>query len=168
MYRNDNLVASTLNNMGLHWGWDKHFAEKWSQQSFLCTPGHEIAWLYYSSCLFFRIIWRTCDVTSCRISSKGSSAFQNLTTCPSGPTRNFQKFHLGVFSTESVYWSDISQSVSEYEDIGCHKQAYLLCSRLIFFIDKFNKSHPMIVWKLAHRRSDKIANCCFPITCLSS
>ncbi|XP_029296167.1 cell division cycle protein 20 homolog B-like [Cottoperca gobio] len=54
-----------------------------------------------SSTRFFRMIPRTNAVASCRTLSTDSSARQNRTTFPSGFTRNFQKFHLGIFCTES-------------------------------------------------------------------
>lgn len=57
--------------------------------------------MHHSSARFFRMICRTSDMASCRMLSMGSSVFQNRTTLPSGSTRNFQKFHLGTFCTES-------------------------------------------------------------------
>lgn len=57
--------------------------------------------LHHSSTRFFRMISRTSAVTSRRTLSMGSSVRQNRTTFPSGFTRNFQKFHLGIFCTES-------------------------------------------------------------------
>lgn len=57
--------------------------------------------LHHSSTRFLRMISRTKAVTSCRMLSLGSSARQNRTTFPSGFTRNFQKFHFGIFCTES-------------------------------------------------------------------
>lgn len=57
--------------------------------------------LHHSSTRFFRMISRTSAVTSFRMLSMGSSVRQNRTTFPSGFTRNFQKFHFGIFCTES-------------------------------------------------------------------
>lgn len=57
--------------------------------------------LYHSSTRFFRMISRTSDVTACLTLSMGSSVLQKRTTFPSGFTRNFQKFHFGIFWTES-------------------------------------------------------------------
>lgn len=56
---------------------------------------------HHSSTRFFRMISRTSAVASSRILSMGSSVRQKRTTLPSGFTRNFQKFHLGIFCTES-------------------------------------------------------------------
>lgn len=56
---------------------------------------------HHSSTRFFRMISRTSAVTSSRMLSMGSSVRQKRTTLPSGFTRNFQKFHLGIFCTES-------------------------------------------------------------------
>lgn len=57
--------------------------------------------LHHSSTRFFRMISRTSAVTSCRMLSMVSSVRQNRTTFPSGFTRNFQKFHFGIFCAES-------------------------------------------------------------------
>lgn len=57
--------------------------------------------LHHSSTRFFRMISRTSDVTAWRTLSMGSSVLQKRTTFPSGFTRNFQKFHFGIFWTES-------------------------------------------------------------------
>lgn len=57
--------------------------------------------LHQSSTRFFRMISRTNAVASSRMLSMGSSIRQYRTTFPSGLTRNFQKFHFGIFCTES-------------------------------------------------------------------
>lgn len=56
---------------------------------------------HHSSTRFFRMISRTSAVTSSRMLSIDSSVRQKRTTFPSGFTRNFQKFHRGIFCTES-------------------------------------------------------------------
>lgn len=91
-------------------------------RSFLCPAMLDWLWCFHRSSFFLRIICPIICDTWGLMASRGSSGLQNFTTCPSGLTRYFQKFHIGSFLEESIMFR-----------IYFHEHDFILCQGFQFY-----------------------------------